>query len=73
MGIEEKFLIHPPLDFDFAFWDRFEIESSLSGRNLEPIEGGLKIRQEFECKGCRFGLCFLCKNFGNFHHCKAII
>jgi hypothetical protein len=51
MIFEKLYLLYPPLDLNFAFWDRFQIESSLSGKNLDPIKGVLKVRQEFECKG----------------------
>ena len=60
MIFEELDLLHPPLDFDFIFWDGFQIESSFSGRNLNKIEDVLKIRHEFDCKGSSFGLFFLC-------------
>ena len=51
MVFEELYLLHPPLDFDFIFWDGFQLESSFSGRKLDPIKKLLKIRQEFEYKG----------------------
>ena len=71
MKFEELYLLHPPLDFNFIFWDGFQLESSFSGRNIDLIEDVLRIRRRFECKRCSFGLLFLCNFFGSFHHCKA--
>ena len=73
MIFEELYLPHPPLDFNLNFWDGLQLESSLSGRNLNKIEDVLKIRHEIECKGSSFGLFFLCKMFGSFYHCMAFI
>ena len=56
MNFEELYLLHPPLDFDFIFWDGFQLESILSGRNLVLIEDVLSISRRFECKRCSFGL-----------------
>ena len=58
---EDLYLLRPPLDFNFIFWDGFQLESSFSGRNLKKIEDVSKIRHRFECKGLSFGQFFLCK------------
>ena len=73
MIFEGLYLLHQPLDFNFIFWDGFQIESSFSGRNLDPKKGVLKVRHRFECKRCRFGLISLYKRLGSFYHCRAII
>jgi hypothetical protein len=38
MKFEDLYLLHPPLDFNFIFWDGFQLESTFSGRNLDQIE-----------------------------------
>ena len=61
------------MDFKYFFWDGFQLKCNFSGRNLDLIEGVLKIMQEFECKGSSFEPFFLCKYYSKIHHCKAII
>ena len=73
MKFEELYLLHPSLDFNFIFWDGFQLESSFSGRNLDQIDDVLYIRRRSECKRCSFGQLFLCNIFGSFHHCKVTI
>ena len=73
MNFEELDLLHPPLDFNFVCWVGFQPKSCLRGRNLNPIQGVRNSWQSFSCKGFRFELFFLCKFWGIFHHCKAII
>ena len=73
MIFEGLYLLHHPSDFNFIFWDGFQLESTFSGRNLDQIKDVLYIRRRFEWKRCSFGLLYLCNFFGGFHHCKATI
>ena len=54
MIFEELYLLHPPSDFEFSFWDGFQLESSFGGRKLKLIQNVRKTWHAFQCKGSSF-------------------
>ena len=60
MIFEERFLIHPPLDFNFVCWVGSKFGYSFCSSNLKSIKVVRKLWHSFSCKGPIFGHFALC-------------
>ena len=48
MIFEELYLLHPPLNYNFIFWDGFQLDYGFNGRNLDSINGVLKVNKNLK-------------------------